>query len=117
MPTHTIERDGRIFTAGIQLYGASDCEVAKRQGLVRNCRLTLDLGADLSPVAQDRVRVYEDVDIDFGQDDDALERDLDGHVERLAKRLLDEAECIRQARALEANARSRLDSIFAKPRS
>ena len=115
MPTQTFERDGLRFTFELQVEHASTCQSAHDEGFERFCWFHITVQDGSSPAADRLLQVSEYISLDFELDTASLEREIASHRERMVKQALDEADCIRQARALEANAQSRIDNILAKP--
>ena len=117
MPTQTFERDGLRFTLTLQVLPASTCQSAHDQGAERICWFLMFVQDGANPAADRLLQVSENISLDFELDKASLEKEIAVHRDRMVKQALDEADCIRQSRALEANAQSRIDDIFAKPRS
>ena len=117
MPTQTFERDGMRFTFELQVSHARTCQSAHDQGSERTCGFFLNVQDGTNPAADRLLQVSENISIDFELDKASLEKEIAVHRDRMVKQALDEADCIRQSRALEANAQSRVDDILAKPRS
>ena len=117
MHTQTFDRDGLRFTFDLQVEHASTCQSAHDQGFERYCWFHITVQDGASPAANALLQVSEHTSLDFELDNASLEKEIASHRERMVKQALDEADCIRQSRALEANAQSRIDDIFAKPRS
>ena len=115
MPTQTFDRDGLRFTLKLQVLHAPTCQSAHDQGSERTCGFYINVQDGTNPAADRLLQISESICIDFGLDNTALEEEIADHRERIVKLALDEADCIRQSRALEANAQSRIDDILEKP--